>query len=82
MTDYILALNAIGVDKFITGGHLEYYRKNNHKVLSSPSNCQHMFPTRLPKPFKFTRTGENNYIEMSQGLANSGWKSGHLIPTN
>ena len=80
LPDYLRALNAIGVDKydsFVSDGHSEYFAKDNQKVVSPPvhekltiantSNRETML-----KHLDLHNEGKTTYLEMSQGLADSG----------
>lgn len=80
LAGYLLALNKIGVDKydsFITDGHSEYYGKDSYKLVSPP--VHEKFPIantcnrqEILKHLSLHEQGKTNYIEMSQGLADSG----------
>ncbi len=80
LADYVHALNALGVEKYdsyLTDGHSEYFGKSDHKVISPPAHdklsiaepsCKENFLKHL----KLHEQGKTTYIEMSQGLAESG----------
>jgi uncharacterized protein YbcV (DUF1398 family) len=80
LADYLRALNAIGVvryDSFIADGHSEYYGADGQKLVSPPvheeltvagvSNLE-----ALHIHLKLHEQGETDYLQMSQGLADSG----------
>ena len=80
LPEYLQALKAIGVDKydsFITDGHSEYFGKDNQKVVSPPVHKKLTIANTsnregLLKHLSLHNQGKTDYLEMSQGLADSG----------
>jgi uncharacterized protein YbcV (DUF1398 family) len=80
LPEYLRALKAIGVDtydSFITDGHSEYFGKDNQKVVSSPVHKKLTIANTsnqesLLKHLSLHNQGKTDYMEMSQGLADSG----------
>lgn len=79
-SEYMRALKAIGVEKYeayLTDGHSEYFGKDGHKVISPPAHdTLHIAETsdreNFLKHLELHAQGKTSYIEMSQGLADSG----------
>jgi uncharacterized protein YbcV (DUF1398 family) len=77
---YLLALNAIGIDKynsFVTDGHSEYFGKDDYKVISQAAHkkiniCNESDKQAFLDHLRLHEHGKTSYIEMSQGLADSG----------
>ncbi len=77
---YVRALKAIGVEKYdsyLTDGHSEYFGEDGHKVISPPAHdtlpiASQSNRERFLKHLKLHEQGKTTYIEMSQGLAESG----------
>ena len=80
LPEYLQALKAIGVDKydsFITDGHSEYFGKDNQKLVSPPAHNKLTIASKsnregLLKHLSLHNQGRTNYLEISQGLADSG----------
>lgn len=80
LPEYLQALKAIGVDKydsFITDGHSEYSGKDNQKIVSPPVHKKLTIANTsnredLLKHLSLHNQGKTDYLEMSQGLADSG----------
>lgn len=80
LLEYVCALNAVGVEKYdsyVTDGHSEYFGKHGHKVISPPAhNTLSIARTsnreRFLKHLALHNQGKTTYIEMSEGLAESG----------
>jgi uncharacterized protein YbcV (DUF1398 family) len=80
LADYVRALKAIGIDKYdsyLTDGHSEYFGKHGHKVSSPPhhdklSIAETSSKENFLKHLKLHEQGKTSYVEMSQGLADSG----------
>lgn len=80
LAEYLRALNAIGVvkyDSFITDGHSEFLGKDNQKVISSPVHKKLTIANisnreELLTHLSLHERGETDYLEMSQGLSDSG----------
>lgn len=77
---YVLALNAIGVeryDSYLIDGHSEYFGKDGRCVISPPvherlSIADKSNRDNFLKHLKLHEEGTTSYIEMSEGLAESG----------
>jgi len=80
LADYLKALKAIGIrryESFITDGHSEYFGENDeklnspalHKKLNVSSEVDH---ENFLKHLSAHNEGKTSYLEMSQGLAESG----------
>jgi uncharacterized protein YbcV (DUF1398 family) len=80
LTQYLQALKAIGVEKcdsFVTDGHSEYFGKNDQKVVSPPMHetltvAQTSNREKLIEHLDLHNQHKTSYLEMSQGLADSG----------
>ena len=80
LSQYLKALKNIGVNKyesFITDGHSEYFGKGGHKVISPPvhkklSIAETSNRESFLKHLDLHNQSKTNYMEMSQGLADSG----------
>ncbi len=78
--EYVGALRAIGVEKYdsyVTDGHYEYFGKRGHNVVSPPTHdklsiTENSNRENFLKHLKLHERGETTYIEMSEGLAESG----------
>jgi uncharacterized protein YbcV (DUF1398 family) len=78
--EYLVALKAIGVDRydsFLTDGHSEYFGKNNQKIASAPMHKKLAVANTsnqegLLKYISLHEQSKIGYLEMSQGLAESG----------
>lgn len=78
--EYVRALNAIGVEKYdsyLTDGHSEYFGKSGHEVISPPAHDKLSIAEKsnrenFLKHLKLHEQGKTSYIEMSEGLAQSG----------
>src|SRR5262249_31461135 len=76
----VRGLNAIGVEKYdsyLTDGHSEYFGKHGHKVSSPPAHDKLSIAEKsnrenFLKHLKLHEQGKTSYIEMSEGLAESG----------
>ncbi len=77
---YARALHAIGVeiyDSYLTDGHSEYFGKGGYKVISPPAHerlsiAENSDKDNFLKHLKLHEQGKTSYLEMSQGLADSG----------
>lgn len=77
---YVGALKAIGIEKYdtyLTDGHSEYFGVQGHKVISPPhhdklSIAETSSKENFLKHLKLHEQGKTSYVEMSQGLAESG----------
>src|SRR4051794_27745608 len=80
LLEYVRALHAIGVEKYdsyLTDGHSEYFGKDGHKVSSTPAHeklsiAETSNRERFLEHLKLHEQGKSSYVEMSQGLAQSG----------
>jgi uncharacterized protein YbcV (DUF1398 family) len=80
LPEYLRALKAIGIDKYdsyLADGHSEYFGKDNQKLVSPPVHKNLTIATvsnreGLLKHLTLHEHGKTNYLEMSQGLADSG----------
>jgi len=80
LAQYVEALNAIGVetyDSYIMDGHSEYFGKNGHTVISPPDHealtiVDISNKEQFLKHLNLHNEGKTSYLEMSQGLADSG----------
>ena len=80
LPEYLKALKVIGVDhydSFIADGHSEYFGKDNQKVVSPPMHKTLTIADTsnregLIKHLSLHNQGETDYLQMSQGLAESG----------
>jgi len=80
LREYLSALKAIGVNKydsFISDGHSEYFGQGNQKVVSGPVHKKLTIANisnreGLLKHLNLHNQGKTDYLEMSQGLADSG----------
>jgi uncharacterized protein YbcV (DUF1398 family) len=78
--DYLSALAVIGVetyDSYVTDGHSEYFGKYGYKVVSSPSHeklpiAETSHKDSLLEHLARHEQGQTTYLEMLQGLAESG----------
>ncbi len=78
--EYIRALKKIGVeryDSYVTDGHSEYFGPSGQKVVSVPTHVQLSIADSSNREtflihLKLHEQGETSYVEMSQGLAESG----------
>nr|AUN37612.1 hypothetical protein [uncultured bacterium] len=77
---YVRGLNAIGVEtyeSYLTDGHSEYFGADGQKV-SSPAAHDQLFIAEKSNRDNFLKhlslheQGQTSYVEMSQGLAESG----------
>ena len=79
-SEYMQALKAIGVEKYesyLTDGHSEYFGKRDYKVISPPAHDQLSIAEKSDrenflKHLELHGQGKTTYIEMSEGLAESG----------
>ncbi len=77
--EYVMALNAIGVeryDSYLTDGHTEFFG-GNHQVNSPPAHDYLPIASRSDKEKFFqhlslSEQGKSTYLKMSKGLAESG----------
>ena len=77
---YAQALNAIGIEKYdsyLTDGRSEYFGKDGHKVVSPPAHAtltvaEESDKASFLKHLQLHEQGKTTYVEMSQGLAESG----------
>ena len=77
---YLRALNAIGVqrsDSFLADGHSEYFGKGGETVVTPPAHevlaiAGTSNRDRLVQSLALHTQGKTSYLEMSQGLAQSG----------
>ena len=80
LSQYLEALKSIGIDyydSFITDGHSEYFGKDGHIVVSPPvheklSIAETSKRENFLKHLDLHNQGKTNYLEMSEGLADSG----------
>lgn len=80
LADYLNALAAIGIhkyDSYLTDGHSEYFGAQGEKVISPPAHeklsiAETSNRETFLKHLKLHQEGKTNYVEMSQGLADSG----------
>jgi uncharacterized protein YbcV (DUF1398 family) len=80
LPEYLHELKAIGVDKldsFLTDGHSEYFGKGNQKLVSPPEHKKLAIARTsdreaMLKHLSLHEEGKTDYLEMSQGLADSG----------
>jgi uncharacterized protein YbcV (DUF1398 family) len=80
LAQYLRALNAIGVetsDSFVADGHSEYFGKGGCKVVSAPAHekltiAETANRKSLLEHLRLHNQGETSYLEMSNGLADSG----------
>jgi uncharacterized protein YbcV (DUF1398 family) len=80
LPEYLKALNEIGVHNyysFITDGHSEYFGKHNEKIVSPPTHkiftiADTSSRESMIKHLSLHEQGKTDYVEMSQGLADSG----------
>ena len=78
--EYVRTLKAIGVEKvdsYVADGHSEYFGKHGHKVISPAAYktltvAQTSNRESLLKHLALHNQGKTSYIEMSEGLADSG----------
>lgn len=78
--EYLLALNAIGIDKFdsfVTDGYSEYYGVDNQMIISLPVHEKYIIAQTsnkeaLPSHLKLHEQGKTDYFEIPKGLAESG----------
>ena len=79
-TEYVLALKALGVeryDSYLADGHSEYFGHSGHKVVSPPVH-ELLLVTETAQRDAFLQhlrrheRRETTYLEMSNGLAQSG----------
>ena len=79
LADYVSGLKALGIEKYdsyITDGHSEYFG-NGHTVIAPPAHdklsiAQTSNKENFLKHLKLHEQGKTSYVEMSQGLAESG----------
>jgi uncharacterized protein YbcV (DUF1398 family) len=77
---YLRALNAIGVersDSFIADGHSEHFGKGGETVVTPPAHAVLAIAETgsrdgLAEQLALHSQGRTSYLEMSQGLADSG----------
>jgi len=80
LLSYVRALNAIGVEKYdsyITDGHSEFVDKDAQRVESPPANAALPINDvsdgqQARKHLDLHTQGKSSYLEMSEGLADSG----------
>lgn len=80
LAQYVKALSALGVetyDSYIMDGHSEYVGKNGHTIISPPVHetitiADTSNKERFLKHLDLHKQGKTSYLEMSQGLADSG----------
>lgn len=80
LSEYLQALNVIGVmkyDSFLTDGHSEYYGADNQKLVSPPVHQELIVADMsnleaLHIHLNLHEQGKTDYLQMSQGLADSG----------
>ena len=80
LLEYVRALYALGVktyDSYLTDGHSEYFGKDGHKVVSPPAHDKFTIAEKsnrdsFLKHLSLHEQGKTTYVEMSQGLAESG----------
>lgn len=78
--EYVRALHALGVEKyesFLTDGHSEYFGQGGYKVISPPAHDKLTIAEKSDKEnflkhLERHEQGKSTYVEMSQGLADSG----------
>ncbi len=77
---YVRALHALGVEtyeSYLTDGHSEYFGEGGQNVTSPPAHekmsiAETSSREKFLKHLKLHEQGETSYVEMSQGLAESG----------
>lgn len=80
LLEYLQALRAIGVrkyDSFLADGHSEYFGIDNQKIVSPPVHKKLTIANRsnredLLRHLSLHNQDKTDYLEMSQGLADSG----------
>jgi uncharacterized protein YbcV (DUF1398 family) len=80
LLEYVSALKAIGVEKYdsyLTDGHSVYFGKDGHTVMSPPAHEKQSIAEtsnreNFLKHLKLHEQGKTSYVEMSQGLADTG----------
>ena len=80
LLEYVLALKAIGVERFdsyVTDGRSEYFGERGHKVTSPPAHeklsiAENSDRESFLRHLKLHEQGKTTYVEMSKGLAESG----------
>ena len=80
LPDYLRALNEIGVDiqdSFITDGHSEYHGADKQKLVSAPEHEKLTVADISNREgllihLNLHEQGKTDYLQMSQGLADSG----------
>ncbi len=80
LLEYVCALNAIGVetfDSYLVDGHSEFFGKRGHTVIAPPAHEKLSIAEKsdrgyLLKHLHLHEQGKTTYLEMSQGLAESG----------
>lgn len=80
LLQYLRALKAIGVDtydSYLIDGHSEYYGQNGHHISSPPIHKVLVIAPKanrekLLEHLDLHNQHKTNYLEMSQGLADSG----------
>jgi uncharacterized protein YbcV (DUF1398 family) len=80
LPEYLKALRAIGVtkyDSFVADGHSEYYGTDSQKLITPPVHevlaiANTGSQEGMKKHLSLHEQGKTSYIEMSQGLAESG----------
>jgi len=83
LAQYVKALNALGIetyDSYIEDGHSEYFGKSGHTVISPPAHemltiADTSDKETFLKHLNLHNQGKTSYLEMSQGLAESGMLS-------
>ncbi|GHO82285.1 DUF1398 domain-containing protein [Dictyobacter formicarum] len=79
-SQYVQALQALGVEKYdsyLTDGHSEFFGRDGHKVASPSvhdtlSICNKSDSEKVQAHLDLHNQGKTSYLEMSQGLADSG----------
>lgn len=90
LPDYLQALNAIGIttyDSFITDGHSEYFGSNGQMLIGPPVHERLTIADasdrdKFLEHLRLHEHGQTNYMEMSQGLADSGIEKWTFDTTN
>lgn len=78
--EYVRALHDLGVEKYdsyVTDGHSAYFGKDGYTVISPPAHDKISIAEKSDKEnflkhLKLHEQGKTSYIEMSEGLAESG----------
>jgi len=80
LAQYVAALSALGIetyDSYIMDGHSEYFGASGHTVIAPPAHetlaiADTSDREQFLRHLDLHSQGKTSYLEMSQGLANSG----------